>query len=101
MNLYIVRPQNRGRIAALLLHHRYLMGDRRRVNLPLVGFKPDPIVVRSDSQSGDVIQELVQRGELHWIHLLGKFRANVEAIFDDPRSHRRRSGRAGGHDEAA
>ena len=27
------------------------MGDRRRVNLPLVGFKPDPIIVRSDSQA--------------------------------------------------
>ena len=53
----IVRPQNRGRIVALLLHHRYLMGDRRRVNLPLVGFKPDPIIVRSDSQGGNAIQE--------------------------------------------
>ncbi|XBI49374.1 hypothetical protein VPH35_112944 [Triticum aestivum] len=39
-----------GRIAALLLHHRYLMGDRRRVNLSLIGFKPNPIIVRSDSQ---------------------------------------------------
>ena len=77
------------------------MGDRRRVNQPLVGFKPNPIVVRSDSQSGDAIQELVLRGELHWIHLLGEFRADVEAIFDDPRSHHRRSGRTGGHDEAA
>ena len=77
------------------------MRDRRRVNLPLVGFKPDPIIVRSDSQGGDVIQELVQGRELHWIHLLGKCRADVDAIFDDPRGHRRRSGRAGGHDEAA
>ena len=77
------------------------MGDRRRVNLPLVRFKPNPIVVCGDSQSGDAIKELVQRGELRWIHLLGKFRADVEAIFDDPRSHRWRNGRAGGYDEAA
>ena len=49
---------------------------RRRVNFPLVGFKPNPIIVRSDSQSGDAIQELVQRGELHWIHLFGEFRIN-------------------------
>ena len=77
------------------------MGDWRRVNLPLVGFKPGPIVVRSDSQSGDAIQELVQRGELHWIHPLGKFRADVEAVFDDPRSHRWCSSRMGGHDETS
>ena len=77
------------------------MGDWRRVNLPLVGFKPNPIVVRSDSQSGDVIQELVQRAEIHWIHLLGKFRVDVEAIFDDLRSHRQRGGRTGGHDETS
>ena len=77
------------------------MGDRRGVNLPLVGFKPDLIIVRSDSQSGDAIQELVQRRELHRIHLLDEFQADVEAIFDDPRRHRRHNGRAGGHDEAA
>ena len=56
----------------------------------MVGFKPDPIIVRSDSQSGDAIQELVQGGELHWIHLFGKFRADMESVFDDLRSHRRR-----------
>ena len=77
------------------------MGDRRRVNLPLVGFKPNLIIVRSDSQSGDAIQELVQRGELHWIHLLDESRANAGAVFDDPRGHHRRSGRTGGHDEGA
>ena len=77
------------------------MGDRRGVNLPLVGFKPDPIIVRSDSQGGDAIQELVQGRELHWIHLPGEFQANVETVFDDPRSHRQRSGRTGSHDEAA
>ena len=77
------------------------MGDRRGVNLPLLGFKPDLIIVRSDSQGGDAIQELVQGRELHWIHLLGESRADVEAIFDDPRSHHRRDGRTGGHDEAA
>ena len=77
------------------------MGDRWRVNLPLVGFKPNLIIVRSDTQSGDAIQELMQRGELRWIHLHGEFRADVEAIFDDPGSHHRRRGRAGGHDEAS
>ena len=77
------------------------MGDRRGVNFPLVGFKPDLIIVRSDSQGGDAIQELVQGRELHWIHLLGEFRVDVEAIFDDPRSHRRRDGRTGGLDKAA
>ena len=44
----------------MLLHHRYLMGDWRRINLPLVGFMPDPIIVRSDSQSGDVIHKATQ-----------------------------------------
>jgi len=77
------------------------MGDRRRVNLPLVRFKPDPIIVRSDSQGGDAIQELIQGRELHWTHLLGELRADVATVFDDPRSHRRRDGRTGGHDEAA
>ena len=77
------------------------MGDRWRVNLPLVGFKPDPIIVCSKSQGGDAIQELIQGRELYWIHLLGEYRADVEAVFDDPRSHRRRDGRTGGHDEAA
>ena len=53
----------------------------------MIRFKPDPIIVRSDAQGGDAIQELVQRRELHWVHLLGEFRADVEAIFDDLRSH--------------
>ena len=85
----------------MLFHYRYLMGDRWRVNLPLVGFKPDPVIVRSDAQGGDAIQELIKGGELHWIHLFGEFRIDVEAVFDDLRSHRRRDSRSGGHDEAA
>ena len=76
------------------------MGGRRRVNLPLVGFKPDPVIVRSDAQGGDAIQELIKGGELHWVHLFGDFRINVEAIFDDLRSHHRRDSRSCGHDEA-
>ena len=44
----------------MLFHYRYLMGDRWRVNLPLIGFKTDPVIVRSDSQGSDAIQELVQ-----------------------------------------
>ena len=43
-----------------LLHYRYLVGDRWGFNIPLVGFKPNPIIVYSDSQSGDAIQEIVQ-----------------------------------------
>ena len=85
----------------MLFHCRYLMGDRRRVNLPLVGFKPDSVIVRSDAQGGDAIQELIKGEELHWVYLFGKFRMNVEAIFNDLRSHRRRNCRSGGHDEAA
>ena len=85
----------------MLFHYRYLMGDRRRVNLPLVGFKPDPVIVHSDAQSGDAIQELIKGGELHWIHLFGEFRIDVEAVFDDLRSNRQRDGRSGGHDKAA
>ena len=77
------------------------MGDRWRINLPLIGFKPNPIIVCSDSQSGDAIQELIKGGELHWIHLFGEFRIDVEAVFDDLRSHRQRESQSGGHDEAA
>ena len=58
-NLDILSPQDRGGIAALFLHHRNMMGDRWRVNLPLIGFKPNPIIVRSDSQGGDAILEFV------------------------------------------
>ena len=57
----------------MIFHYRYLMGDRRRINLPLVRFKPDPILVRSDTQGGDAILELIKGGELHWIHLFGEF----------------------------
>ena len=85
----------------MFLHYRYLMGDRRRVNLPLVGFKPNLIIVRSDAQGGDAIQELIKGGEFHWIHLFGEFRIDMEAAFDDLRSHRRRDSRSGGYDEAA
>ena len=67
----------------------------------MIGFKPNPIIVCSDSQSGDAIQELIKGGKLHWIHLFGEFRIDVEAVFDDPRSHRRCNGRTGSHDETA
>ena len=85
----------------MLFHYLYLMGDRWRVNLPLVGFKPDPVVVCSDTQSGDAIQELIEGEELHWVHLFGEFRINVKAIFNDLRSHCRRNSRSGGHNKAA
>ena len=83
------------------LHYRYLMGGWRGSNVPLVGFKSNPVVVRSDSQSGDAIQELVKRGELHRIHLFGKLRIDAKVMRDDPRGHRRRDSRWGGHNEAA
>ena len=72
-----------------------------RVNLPLIRFMPDPIIVRSDTQGGDAIQELIEGEELHWVHLFGKFRINMEAIFNDLRSHCWRNSRSGGHNEAA
>ena len=74
-----------------------MMGDLGRVDLSQIGFRPNLIVVCSDSQGGDVIQELVQGRELHWIQLLGEFRVDMKISFDDPRSHRRRSGRTGDH----
>ena len=59
--------QYRRRVAALFLYHYNVVGDLGRVNLSQIGFKPNLIVVCSDSQGGDVIQELVYGGELHWI----------------------------------
>ena len=69
--------------------------------LPLVGFKPNMVVVRSDSQSGDAIQELIKRGELYRIHLFGKLRIDAKVMRDDPRGHRWRDSQWGGHNEAA
>ena len=85
----------------MLFHYRYLMGDRWRVSLPLIKFKPDPVIVRSDAQGSDAIQELIEGEELHWVHLFGKFRINVEAVFNDLRSHYRCNSRSGVHNEAA
>ena len=66
-----------------------------RVDLSQIGFKPNLIVVCSDSQGGDVIQELVYGRELHRIQLLGEFRVDAKIAFDDPRGHRRSVGRTG------
>ena len=77
------------------LHYRYLMSGRRGSNVPLVGFDPNPVVVRSDSQSGDAIQELYR------IHLFDKLQVDAKVMRDDPRGHRRRDSRWGGHNEAA
>ena len=85
----------------MFFHYRYLMGDQWRVNLPLIRFKPDPVIVRSDAQGGDAIQELIEGRELHWVHLFDEFRIDMEAVFDDSRSHRRCDCRLGGHDKAA
>ena len=82
----------------MLFHYRYLMGDRRRMNLPLVRFEPDTIIVRSNAQGGGAIQELIKGRELHGIHLFGEFRTIMEAVFDDLGSHCQRDSRSGGHD---
>ena len=63
------------------LHYRYLMGGLRGPAVPSVRFKPNPVIVCSDSQSGDAIQEFIKGGELHWIHLLGEFRADAEVFL--------------------
>ena len=83
------------------LHYLYLMGGPRGSNVPLVRFKPNPAIVRSDSQRGDAIQELIKRGELDWIHLFGKLRVDTKVMRDDPRGHRWRDSQWGGHNEAA
>ena len=36
----IVRLHHRGRIIVLLFYDRYLMGDRRRFDFSMIGFKP-------------------------------------------------------------
>ena len=51
----IVRLRYRRRLAVLLVDYCYLVGDRWSFNFSLVGFKPDPIVVCSDPQGGNVI----------------------------------------------
>ena len=83
------------------LHYCYLMGDRRGPDVPSIEFKPNPFIVRSDSQSGDAIQELIEGGELHWIYLFGKFLTNTKVMIDDPRGHRRCYRQWGGHGKAA
>ena len=77
------------------------MGGRRGSNVPLVGFKPNPVIVRSDSQSGDAIQDLIKGGELNRIHLFGKLRIDAKVMRDDPRGHRWRDSQWDGHNEAA
>ena len=83
------------------LHYRYLMGGRRGPDVPSVGFKPNPVIVRSDSQSGDGIQEFIKGGDLHSIHLFGNFQTDAKVMIDDPRGHRRCYRRWGGNDKAA
>ena len=83
------------------LHYCYLMGGQRGSNVPLVGFKPNLVIVRSDSQRGDAIQELIKGGELHRIHLFGEFRIDVEVMRDDSRRHSRCDSRWGRHYEDA
>ena len=85
----------------MLFHYRYLMGDWWRVNLPLIRFKPNPVIVRSDSQSGNAIQELIKGGELNRIHLFGKLQIDAKVMSDDPRGYHRRDSRWGDHNEAA
>ena len=51
----IVRLRYRRRHAVLLFDYRYLVGDRWSFDFSLIGFRPDPIVVCADSQSGNAI----------------------------------------------
>ena len=51
----------------MFFHHLNVVGDLGRVNLSLIGFKPNLVVISSDSQDRDAIQELVQGEELHRI----------------------------------
>ena len=53
--------QYRRRAAALFFYHRNVVGNLGRVNLSQIGFKPNLIMVCSDSQGGEAIQELVYR----------------------------------------
>ena len=64
---YMTSFQYRRRVAALFLYHDNVVGGLRRVNLSQIGFKPNLIVVCSDSQGGDAIQELIYKGELRRI----------------------------------
>ena len=43
----------------MFLYHSNVVDNLGRVNLSQIGFRPNLIVVCSDSQGGDVIQELI------------------------------------------
>ena len=43
----------------MFFHHFNMVGDLGRVDLSLIGFKPNLAVIYSDSQGGDAIQELI------------------------------------------
>ena len=43
----------------MFLYHCNVVGDLGRVNLSLIEFKPNLAIIRSDSQGGDAIQELI------------------------------------------
>ena len=43
----------------LFLHHSNVVGSLGRVDLSQIGFRPNLIMVCSDSQGGDAIQELI------------------------------------------
>ena len=51
----------------MFLYHDNVVGNLGRVNFSQIGFKPNMIVVGSDSQGGDAIQEPVYGGELNRI----------------------------------
>ena len=55
-----IGPQDRVKVPVLFLHHCNMMGDLGRVDLSQIGFRPNLIIVCSDPQGGDAIQELVQ-----------------------------------------
>ena len=77
------------------------MGGRWGLDFPLIGFKPDPIIVCRDSQGGDAIQQLVQGRDMCGTHLFGIFEADTNALFGDRRRRLWLNGRAGAYGETA
>ena len=51
----------------MFLYHNNVVGSLGRVNFSQISFKTNLIMVCSDSQGGDAIQELVYGGELNRI----------------------------------
>src|SRR3954464_6407561 len=77
-----------------------MVGGLGGVDFPQIGFKPNLVIICGDPQGSNAIQELVNGGELYRIQLFSRCRTHVEIISDDPRGHRWRQGRRGGHEKS-